>query len=132
MKNKKLTKELVLYVIMGVLTTAVNFICYFLFEKFLSPTISTIFAWVLSVMFAYITNCKFVFESVPDCFMGYVKQISSFFLARVISGVFDIAMTFVFIEKLHFDSLIIKIIINIIVIVFNYIASKLVIFKKKK
>ncbi len=132
MKNKKLTKELVLYVIMGVLTTAVNFVCYFLFEKFLSPTLSTVAAWVLAVLFAYITNCKFVFESSPDSFVGYLKQITSFFLARVISGVFDIAMTFVFIEKMQFNSFVIKIIINIIVIVFNYIASKLVIFKKKK
>lgn len=126
----KLTKEVVLYLIMGALTTVVNLVCYFIFELFLSPTSSTAIAWFLSVLFAYITNSRFVFNSNAKTFSQKLKEIVSFFLARVLSGIFDLGATYLFIEKLSFNDYIVKIIINGIVIIFNYIASKLVIFKK--
>ena len=127
----KLTKELFLYLVMGAATTLVNFICYFLLKLVLSPALSTIIAWFVSVLFAYITNSKWVFNSQAKTFKEHFKELLSFFAARILSGIFDIGATVVFIEKLHFNDLFVKIVINVIVIVFNYVASKLVIFKKK-
>lgn len=127
----KLTKEVILYLVMGALTTLVNLVSYFIFELFLSPTLSTVAAWFLSVLFAYITNSKFVFHSEAKTIKEKLMQISSFFSARILSGLFDIAATHIFIEKLGFNDLLIKVIINVLVILFNYIASKFVIFKKK-
>lgn len=127
----KLTKEVILYLVMGALTTLVNLVSYFIFELFLSPTLSTVVAWFLSVLFAYITNSKFVFHSEAKTIKEKLMQISSFFSARILSGLFDIGATHIFIEKLGFNDLLIKVIINVLVILFNYIASKFVIFKKK-
>ncbi len=127
----KLTKELVLYLIMGAATTVVNFICYFLLKLLLSPALSTVISWFASVLFAYITNSKWVFNSKAITAKEHFKQIASFFAARVLSGIFDIGATVIFIEKLHLNDLFVKIAINVIVIIFNYVASKLVIFKNK-
>lgn len=130
MLNKKLSKELILYLIMGGLTTAVNFVCYFLFKYIFTPTVSTVIAWFISVLFAYVTNSKYVFQSAEKTLKGRLKEILSFFAARILSCIFDIGATFIFIEKLCFNDLIVKIAINVFVIIFNYVASKLVIFKK--
>lgn len=121
-----------MYLVMGVLTTVVNFVCYFIFELFLSPTLSTVIAWFISVLFAYITNSKWVFLSNAKTLKEHLAQIISFFAARLLSGVFDLAATHIFIERLAFNDFVVKVIINVLVIVFNYVASKLVIFKKKK
>ena len=128
----KLTKEVFLYLVMGVLTTLVNLVSYFILELFLSPTVSTAVAWFLSVLFAYVTNSRFVFNSNAKSFKEKFKELISFFLARVLSGAFVLGATYVFIEKLELNDYIVKIVINVLVIAFNYVASKLVIFKKKK
>ena len=132
MLSKKLSKELIMYLVMGVLTTVVNFVCYFIFKRFLSESVSTIIAWFVSVLFAYITNRLLVFSSEAKGFYALCVEMAAFFGARIISGIFDFLATYIFIERLHYNDLVIKIAINVIVIVFNYVASKLVIFKKRK
>ena len=86
-----LTKELIAYVFFGVLTTIVNFITYFLFEGVfgINYLISNIIAWFVSVLFAYITNRIWVFESKDD---NIIKEILLFYGGRVFSGAIDTAM----------------------------------------
>jgi putative flippase GtrA len=90
---------------------------------------STVIAWVLSVLFAYITNKLFVFES--KSFDSHVlkKEIISFFGCRFFTGVMDVAIMYVAVDLVHSNSTLWKIASNMLVIIINYVASKLIIFK---
>lgn len=125
-------KELIMYLIFGVLTTAVNYIFYLLLAPlFSTTTIPTALAWLLSVLFAYFTNRKFVFESQARGRSAILKEVAAFFGARVLSGVLDVAIMWLFADTLRFNDKIVKLLSNVLVVIFNYIASKLVIFRKK-
>lgn len=121
-------KELLLYILFGIFTSVVNICAYLFCSKFLSISylISNILAWFISVLFAYITNRIWVFESVNT---NILKEISLFFSARLFSGVLDTLLMILFIDFLLFDDFISKIVIAIIVVIVNYILSKIVIFK---
>lgn len=93
--------------------------------------LSTIFSWIISVLFAYITNKLWVFESRSFGKKVLVREITTFFGARFISGIIDLAIMFLFVDMLLFPAMIIKFISNIFVVIFNYVASKVVIFKGK-
>lgn len=127
-------RDLFPYLFFGVCTTLVNIAVYALCARLLGmPTVpSTIIAWIASVLFAYITNRKWVFHSSASGFSAITKEIVSFFACRLATGVIDWLCMFVFVDLLHFNDLVIKIAANILVIVLNYVASKLMIFKKKK
>ena len=124
----KLEKELFLYVVFGVLTTLVNFIVYFLFTKifFVHYIISNILAWFFSVLFAYVTNRLWVFESKND---NILKEAALFFGGRFFSGVVDTALMYIFIDILAVGDFISKVVIQVIVVILNYVISKLVVFK---
>jgi len=125
-------KELIMYLIFGVLTTVVNYTAYLLLAPlFSTTTIPTAIAWLLAVVFAYVTNRKFVFESKVTDRSAVLKEITAFFGARLLSGVMDVAIMWVFADMLQFNDKIVKILSNVLVVIFNYIASKLVIFRKK-
>ena len=124
-------RELISYLVFGVLTTAVNYITYLLFAPlFATMTVPTAIAWVLSVIFAYITNRIFVFRSTARGWKALLFEVVSFFGARVLSGVLDVAFMWVFADYMGFDDKWMKLISNVFVIIFNYIASKLVVFRK--
>lgn len=140
-------KELIIYVIFGGLTTVVNLVVFTLFgmllgdEKYL---ITNAIAWFAAVVFAYITNKIWVFESKSWSGKVLLKEIPSFFAARVFSFVLEEAGLFLFVDILSFNEisikilsfeiggeLIAKVILAVVVVVVNYVLSKLVIFKKK-
>ena len=124
----KLDRELVLYVVFGTFTFFVNIIVYFLFENVFGVNylISNVIAWFFSVLFAYITNRIWVFESKsPDI----LKEMSLFFGGRIFSGVIDTALMYLFIDVMTIGDDISKIIVQVIVIILNYIFSKLIVFK---
>lgn len=123
--------EIFSYLFFGVLTTLVNYVTYILSTRLFSidVEVSTIIAWVISVIFAYITNKLFVFKSKTNK-KGLLKEISSFTLARIFSLILDVLIMFIFVSILHFNDLIIKILSNVIVVIVNYVLSKLFIFKK--
>ena len=124
----KFDRELVLYVVFGAFTFFVNIAVYFLFEDVLGVNylISNIIAWFFSVLFAYITNRIWVFESKsPDI----LKEMALFFGGRIFSGVVDTALMYLFIDVMMIGDAISKIVVQIIVIVLNYIFSKLIVFK---
>lgn len=124
----KLDRELVLYVVFGTFTFFVNIIVYFLFENVFGVNylISNVIAWFFSVLFAYVTNRIWVFESKsPDI----LKEMSLFFGGRIFSGVVDTALMYLFIDVMTIGDDISKIIVQVIVIILNYVFSKLIVFK---
>lgn len=144
-------KEMILYIVFGGLTTLVNMAVYYaMFDRMsFGNVISTIWAWILSVLFAYITNKLFVFESKSFSAKVLAAEMASFFLCRLATGVIDLAIMYLFVDmdicgmaadiwKLPVIGMIIKfpmimkLLSNVIVIILNYIASKLFIFKKDK
>ena len=126
-------KEIILYLLFGGLTTLVNFISYAILAHPLAmpPVAATAIAWLLSVLFAYVTNKIWVFESRRDGKKALLHELAAFFACRAFSGVLDIGIMWVFAELIRFNDLVVKIIYNMIVIVLNYLFSKLWIFKKE-
>lgn len=124
----KIDRELVLYVIFGTFTFFVNLITYFLFQSVLGINylISNILAWFFSVLFAYITNRIWVFESKSP---NILKEASLFFGGRIFSGAVDTALMYLFIDVLTLGNAFSKIVVQVIVIILNYIFSKLIVFK---
>ena len=126
-------KSIIMYLVFGVFTTLVNIITYYIFSHILKTGVmfSTIVAWVLAVFFAYITNRKWVFTSYAKEKKEIINEIFSFFSCRIATGIVDWLCMFIFVRKLNFNDVIIKTLANILVIILNYVASKLIIFKKK-
>ena len=89
-------------------------------------------AWVLSVLFAYVTNKIFVFESKTDGVREAVREFVSFIACRAGTGVLDMAVMYVTVDMLGWYDVLMKILSNIIVIILNFVFSKLVIFRKKE
>ena len=124
-------KQLILYGVFGVLTTLINIIAYWLIRKFEVAIItSTIIAWLAAVFFAYWSNRKYVFQSTNTSLIAIFFEAVYFFACRIATGVFDVAFMYIFADLLGFNDLIVKIVSNVIVVILNYIASKLFIFKE--
>jgi len=127
-------KEIVMYLIFGVLTTVVSLVSYYLLtitilnpESALQLQIANILSWILSVAFAYVTNRKYVFESKSD---NYVQEITSFVGGRVATLLMDMLIMFIFVTVLRFNDKLFKLVSQVVVIVANYIISKIFVFKK--
>ena len=127
-------KDIIPYAFFGVCTTLVNTVVYWVFAHPLGlpTTPSTIIAWVAAVLFAYLTNRKWVFHSEARTAKEITKEIITFFSCRLATGVVDWLCMFLFVDILHFNDVVVKFLANVLVIVLNYIASKLLIFKKRK
>ena len=132
--KKLINKETILYLVFGILTTAINIaVCGLLsdilkWEIYLSTTI----AWILSVIFALVTNKIFVFNSKSTDKKVLLKETVFFLIARLISLGFDMLVVWLMADLWGINVWIVKIISNIIVIIMNYIFSKLFIFNNKQ
>ena len=125
----KRLKETINYLIVGFLTTVVSIVSYNLFRFVISDiTVCTVLSWICAVAFAYVTNRVFVFESKNK---NYVKEISSFVGSRIFSLVVEIVVMLILTSLLKINDRIAKIIVQFIIVVLNYITSKLFVFKKK-
>ncbi|NLL92251.1 MAG: GtrA family protein [Ruminococcaceae bacterium] len=127
-------RDVIPYIIFGVLTTIVNIAVYWFMAHPLGISVmpSTVIAWLGAVLFAYITNRKWVFRSEANTANAVLKEILSFFLCRLATGAVDWACMFIFVDILNLNDVVIKFMANILVIILNYVASKLFIFKRKK
>ena len=126
-------REVLLYLLFGGLTTLINIIAfYFLRKVSVSLYTSNVVAWILSVLFAFVTNKVFVFESKNQKLKENIKEVVSFFAFRILSLIFDMAFMYVLVKLLTANEMISKVVSNIFVIILNYLFSKLFIFKKKK
>lgn len=125
-------KDEIAYIFFGVCTTLVNVVLYWGLAHLLNidTVVSTIVAWFAAVLFAYVTNRKWVFHSEANEKKEVVKEWFSFFSCRVITGIVDLIIMYIFVDILAMNDIIIKFISNVIVIVLNYLASKLLIFRK--
>lgn len=126
-------KELVNYVIFGVLTTLVNYIVYFLCLDLLGwhYLVVNVLAWIISVLFAYITNRIWVFESKAKGWR-ILKEILLFFASRLTSLGAETLLLFLMVDTAGMDKNISKLIVGVAVIIINYILSKLIVFRKNK
>lgn len=130
---KVINAETISYIIFGGLTTLVDAVTFFLFNKVLNVEyiISTVAAWVLAVLFAYITNRIYVFKSCNNAVSEIVKECIKFFIARILSLIFTIIWMYCTVEWIRMDAMISKLLANIFVVVMNYFFSKLLIFKSR-
>lgn len=127
------TKEILWYGFFGVLTTLINIISFYLLDKTgMNVYINNFIAWFLSVLFAFITNKLFVFDSKSFDKKVFIKEIASFFFFRIVSLGIDMAGMFICLSLLSMNKMVSKILMNVIVIVANYVFSKIFIFKKEK
>ena len=128
-------KEIINYLIFGGLSTVVNFVTYYITARLfgIDEVVSSGISWFCSVLFAYITNKIFVFESKTNTVKAVLKEMGSFFLARVISGILCDVGTFALMVKVfHINDIFSKIVTQVMVVIVNYIFSKLIIFRKPK
>ena len=126
-------REVALYLFFGGATTALNFVVYVIasFPLGLPAWLSTIIAWFFGVCFAFVTNRKFVFASKAAGKKAVMREVALFFTSRVTSGAINTAMMYVLVDRLNFHEIAMFTLCQIFVIVFNYVASKWLIFNKK-
>ena len=125
--------ELVAYVLAGVATTVVNYVVYFVATRVFGLGVmgGTWAAWFIAVAFGYAVNKAFVFKTHCDSALALVREAASFFAMRLVSLGMETALMYLTVEVLRFNDLVMKLVINLLVILLNYVFSKLVIFRKK-
>lgn len=128
-------KEIIWYLVFGILTTIVSLITYFLLTYTVIDVnnpfmlqIANIISWVTSVTFAYFTNKKYVFMQKEKS----IREVLTFYLSRLSTLLLDMLLMFILVTKLNMNDKICKLIIQIIIIILNYILSKLLVFKKTR
>lgn len=126
-------KDAIPYMLFGVLTTGINILSYWILAHLFNWRVmeSTVVAWAIAVMFAYLTNRKWVFESDKTEKREILKEMFSFVLCRIMTGVIDWICMYFFVDVMNFNDVFIKFVSNVVVIVLNYLASKCFIFKHK-
>lgn len=127
-------KETILYLFFGIFTTLVNIVSYLFFTRIASFNfmVANSLAWMLAVLFAYVTNKFFVFKSVTIEITFLLGEFLSFVSFRLLSGFIEMIIMYIMIDLLFVNDFIVKIITNIIVIILNYLFSKMIIFKTVK
>lgn len=125
-------KELLNYLVFGFITTFINMISYALLAKLLTTDFktATTIAWFLSVLFAFVTNKLFVFNSRHKNLFLMTKELGSFLLSRILSYGLDIFSMIFLVEVLLLNDIVSKGIANALVILFNYFASKFFVFRQ--
>lgn len=123
--------DILAYLFFGVLTTVVNYLVYLPCYNWLqmSAAVSNAIAWVVAVAFAYVTNKPFVFKSHDWSAKTVVPELMKFVGSRVASGGLETAIIFVTVDLLQCNGNVMKLITSVLVVVLNYVASKLLVFK---
>ena len=122
-------KSVLLYLLFGGLTTVVSIGTYALFLSVVSPLIANIFSWVAAVTFAYVTNRTWVFAS-KEKGLAIIQEAFAFYGGRVFTLGLEEVVLYVFITLLFFPPLTVKVFAQVIVLILNYVISKLFVFKK--
>jgi putative flippase GtrA len=124
-------REFITYAVAGVLTTLVNYITFHILCNIIGieDLIANAIAWVVAVTFAYIVNAKLVFLQKKDSIKGEAAKVTKFFGARILTLVVEELGILIFVEVCGYNNLIVKAFLAVIVIILNYILSKLYVFK---
>lgn len=133
MERKQRNKEIINYLIFGVLTTLVNILIFYLFDRVLGwPYLwANAFSIIISILFAYVTNKLFVFNSKTDTLREILTEFISFVSFRLLSGAIDMMSMWLLVDIITIDTLGAKLLTQFIVVVLNYIFSKFFVFKNK-
>ena len=130
----KKNEEIIRYLIIGILTTIVSLTTYYvLVYTVFNPNvplelqITNLISWITAVTFAYFTNKKYVFKQKEKTSL---KQVITFYLSRVSTLIIDMLLMYIFVSRLNFSDKIIKLFVQVIVTILNYILSKFIVFKK--
>ena len=132
LKNKDKMKHYLLYLLFGILTTIVDFTVLYLLSTLvpvLNESISNSIAVFTSIIFAYFTNRKYVFKSKES---NKFKEFTNFLISRMFSSLFNIVMFWIITTFTPINKFLVKAIISVVVIILNYIFSKLFVFKQNK
>lgn len=131
-------EEIINYVIVGALTTVVSIASYYFFRFFIFTNssqlhiqICTIISWILAVLFAFVTNKKYVFKSNAKGTNGFVEMLK-FYLARITTLLIEMGSMLLLTDVLNINDKISKILVQFIVLVLNYVFSKIFVFRKKE
>jgi putative flippase GtrA len=126
-------KHMVAYVLFGAVTTAANLIVYYLCYNLMGmgSDLSVVLAWVAAVLVAFLTNKPFVFESHDWSPKVLFPEAFHFFGCRLGTGILELVLMHVTVEVLGLPGLLMKLLVNVLVIVINYVASKLLVFRNK-
>lgn len=133
---KKLLEKywgIISYLFFGVLTTAVNYVVYLPCYNWLglSAAVSNAIAWVVAVAFAYLTNKPFVFKSHDWSMKTVLPELTKFLACRVVSGALETVFLLVTVDCLGWEGNVMKLITSVLVVILNYVGSKLLVFKKR-
>ena len=125
-------RDVLLYLVFGALTTIVNFAVYFPLYNFtiLPIVISNALAWIAAALFAFITNKRFVFNSKSFSVEVILPEFLKFIGCRVVSFVLETVCLYITVEIFLWNGNIWKLLISVLVIILNYIGSKLFVFRK--
>lgn len=120
------------YLFFGVMTTLVNFLVYYPLTNVLgvNATVANVIAWAVSVAFAFLTNKPFVFKSHDWSSDVVIPELGKFVGTRIGSGALETAMIFLLVDCLCLDGNFIKIAVSVLVVIINYVGSKLLVFRK--
>lgn len=128
-KENEKVKEIINYLIIGVCSTIVSIVSYFLLRLVIENyMICTALSWIITIIFAYITNRKFVFTEHDS---NIFREMTTFLASRIATLIVELACMYVAVDMLSIDDRVAKIVVQVIVIVLNYILSKLFVFKRK-
>ena len=125
-------RDILIYLIFGVLTTIVNYVIYLPVFNIcgLTAAVSNIIAWIGAVIFAFLTNKPFVFHSHDWTAKTVVPELTKFVSCRIASGVLETVILLLTVDCLHWNGNVWKLVTQVLVIVMNYVGSKLLVFKK--
>ena len=124
-------KEIINYIFFGVLATIVNVVSFYIFDSIFNwqYLLANALSIIISILFAYVTNKLFVFESKTETYQAVVREFMSFISFRLLSGLIDMLSMWILVDAITMDSIVAKLITQIIVVILNYIFSKFFIFK---
>ena len=125
-------QDILIYLFFGVLTTAVNYAVYLPCYNLLgfSATASNVIAWVIAVIFAYLTNKPFVFHSRDWSAKTVFPELTKFVGSRIMSGGLETLIIFITVDCLLWNGNLMKLVTGVLVVILNYVASKLLVFRK--
>lgn len=127
----KRNRSIILYIFWGGITTVINISSFGLFVNFFNMNyqLANFLAWFLTVLAVYFSNKVWVFESNYSTFNNLVKELFTFFIARILTLFLDAIILYIGIQLLRRGNLVVKVVDNIVIVIVNYILSKYFVFK---
>ena len=126
--------DLISYIFFGGLTTVVNYMVFIPCDRLLHwpAWLSTTLAWAVAVLFAYVTNKPFVYQSHDWSMKAVVPEFGKFVLSRLGSGALNVVLMWLTVDLIHWNSLLMMVLVSVLVVIINYFTGKIMVFNKKQ